>query len=192
MGKLLILWYLLSLIFYILAHGTPAAASLTGPHTGCCGFKAVVLLSPISFASVAWESSCEHPQLCTVVAWENFLRHWKKTCRTGNLLPFLYWCLLASSFLSSGRETDLQPYSPGSGWFGVLSGIVGLIFLGSWLMFLMWSLTMWWCWETINVLLSELQVELVVLINAQKRQIFQALSWLLCIRCTVLGMFETP
>lgn len=96
-----------------------------------------------------------------------------------------------SGSLSSGGEPDLQPYSPGSGWFGVLSEIAGLIFLGSWLMFLVWSLTMC-CWEIINALLSEPQVELMVSLNAQKRQIFQVLSWLLWIRCCiVLGVLDT-
>lgn len=62
-------WCLLGVLFYFFAHSTPAA-SLSGTHTGCCRFKVVVLLSPISFASVAWESSCEHPWFCTITEWE--------------------------------------------------------------------------------------------------------------------------
>lgn len=57
----------------------------------------------------------------------------KKTCGAGNFFSAL---VSASqqipvwfSSLSSGGEPDLQPYSPGSGWFGVLSEIVGWSFL---------------------------------------------------------------
>lgn len=97
MRKLFTLWCLLSLLFYIFARSTPAA-SLTGTHTGCRRLKAVVLLSPISFASVAWESSCEHPWPCTIT--ERELLEALEKRLVGQETSFLHWCLLASRSLS--------------------------------------------------------------------------------------------
>lgn len=174
MGRLFASWCLLSLLYCCPWHSRCSLSDAAGSKLLSCSAPSPprVLLGR--------GSSLEHPRHRTIVEWENFLKCWKKDLQDRKLISFAVLVSahqhlpVWSGFLSSGVEPDLQPYSPGSGWFSVLSEKVGLILLGSWCM---WSLTMWWCWEIINAP-SEPQVELVVSINAQKSPIFQIVSWL--------------
>lgn len=175
MGRLFASWCLLSLLYCCPWHSRCSLSDAAGSKLLSC--------SAPSPPSVAWERELSWTPPASYHCGMRKLPEMLEKRLAGQETYFLCCTGVSahqhlpvwSGFLSSGGEPDLQPYSPGSGWFSVLSEKVGLILLGSWCM---WSLTMWWCWEIINAP-SEPQVELVVSINAQKSPIFQIVSWLM-------------
>lgn len=118
----------------------------------------------------------------------------EKDLQERKLFLCFWWLLVRSSLCGTAPfplvESQICSHcSPEPGWSGVLSQRLEVISLGSWFIFPVCSLTMWWCWEIMNALPSEPQVELVVLVNAQKRLIFQVLSWLPVHQCKTIKAF---
>lgn len=118
-----------SSIFLPIAHLQPVCLVLT---QDAAGSKWLCCLAPSPLRVLPERALVNTPDFVPLQN-ENFLKYWKKDLGAGN------FCTVSASqqipvwfsSLSSGGELDLQPYSLGSGWFCVLSEIVGLIFLGS-------------------------------------------------------------
>lgn len=161
----------------VFAHGTPAAASLALVLTeDAAGSKLLCRSAPSPLGVLPGKAFVNTSDF--VPSWNENLKHWKKTCRTGSLFPSLHWCLLVSSSLSAAApfllvENQISSLIPLDlaglasclkwwGWFFLVAGL-----------FLMRSLTMWHCWEITNVLPSEPQVELVVSVMLERRRYFR-------------------